>query len=287
MQSLNTKGLIDCHTHTKNSPDGYDSVEEMCRRAYDSGLAAYAITDHCEINRFYPEEYYGGKARFNPEDTFDFASDFERSMTENLAAKERWDGKLKLICGIELGQATHDFASADKVADDPRLDFIIGSMHQLPGNDDFAFLPYTAKDVPNMLERYYNEVVKLCKWGKFDVLGHLTYPLRYICGEHGIEVDMKPYEELIRETFKLLIDSGKGIEINTSGYRQKYGLPFPHLPYVKLFREMGGEILSIGSDAHRVTDLGKGIREGADLALEAGFKYLCYFEQRNTIFVKL
>ncbi len=102
--------------------------------------------------------------------------------------------------------------------------------------------------------------------GKFDVLGHLTYPLRYIQGEQGISVDMTPFDEVIREIFTILISSGKGIEINTSGYRQKYGMPFPNLPYVKLFKEMGGEILSLGSDAHKAEDLGKGLHDSAELA---------------------
>mgnify|MGYP000870376169 CR=1 FL=1 len=277
--------LIDCHTHTTNSPDGSSSVDEMINTAIEKNFAAYAITDHCEVNRWFSIDYYGDTP--NGYDTYDFGADFEKSMSANTAAKQKYDGKLNLLCGIELGQATHDFGIADAVVRDKRLDFVIGSMHQLPDNDDFAFIDYSKYSVPELVDKYYQEVYKLCKWGKFDVLGHLTYTLRYIEGNNEIKVDMSPYEEIIRESFKLLIENGKGIEINTSGLRQKYGKAFPDLYWVKIFREMGGEVISLGSDAHCAEDLGKGIEEGAKIALEAGFDYICYFKNRKQNFIKI
>ena len=277
--------LIDCHTHTKNSPDGFNIPEEMIKTALTKGLSAYAITDHCEVNHFFSIEYYGVTS--NGYDTYDFGRDFEKSMQENTALKEKYSDKLNLLCGIELGQATHDFGLADAIVKDKRLDFVIGSMHQLPNNDDFAFLDYTKADIPSLLENYYKEIYKLCKWNKFDVLGHLTYTLRYIEGENGIKVNMSPYEEIIRECFKLLIQNGKGIEINTSGLRQSYGQAFPNLYWIKMFREMGGEIISIGSDAHKIEDLGKGIKEGCEIALAAGFKNVCCFKNREPNFIAI
>ena len=117
--------------------------------------------------------------------------------------------------------------------------------------------------------------------------GKMTYTLRYIEGDHGIHVDMKHYEEIIRESFKLLIQNGKGIEINTSGLRQKYGKTFPDLYWVKIYRELGGEIISLGSDSHCAADIGKGIAEGAEIARDAGFDYLCFFKERKPNFIKI
>ncbi|MCI7350510.1 MAG: histidinol phosphate phosphatase, partial [Ruminococcus sp.] len=94
-------------------------------------------------------------------------------------------------------------------------------------------------------------------------------------------------EELIAESFKTLISNGKGIEINTSGLRQKYGKTFPDLSYLKLYKDLGGEILTIGSDAHCTADLGKGVKEGSELAQAAGFKRICYFEERKPVFVEI
>lgn len=277
--------LIDCHSHTHNSPDGDGSVLSMCRRAMELGLKAYAVTDHCEVNRFYSSDTYTATPK--EYDTYDFGIDFEKSMEENTKVKNKLGEKLNFICGIELGQATFDMELADKIVSDPRLDFILGSVHQIPDAEDFAFIDYNTADATVLLERYFDEMIKLCRWGKFDVLSHLTYALRYMEGEKGLRIDMTPYQEKIRTIFTLLIQSGKGIEINTSGFRQKYGKPLPTLDYIKLFRELGGEVLSVGSDSHFVTDLGKNIRDGAEMAKEAGFKYLCYFKERKPRFIPI
>ncbi len=277
--------LIDCHTHSVNSPDGNSTAEEMLKTAIKQGLSAYALTDHCEVNRWFSIEHYGAEP--NDYDTYDFGVDFENSMAENTELKEKYGKKINFICGLELGQAPADFGLAESIAADKRLDLVIGSIHQVMPYDDFAFIDYSKNSVEPLLELYYENVYKLCKWNKFDVLGHLTYPLRYIEGDNGIKVDMSKYEEIIRESFKVLIENGKGIEINTSGLRQAYGQTFPNLYWVKMFREMGGEILSVGSDAHCAADLGKGVKEGAEIALEAGFEHLCYFKERKPNFIKI
>lgn len=279
--------LIDCHTHTQFSVDSEADINKMIERACELELAAYAVTDHCECNRWYSEEHYKGEDTYR---YFDFGRDFENSVSAVTALKEKYENKINLICGVEMGQATHDCAIAEKIIGDNRLDFIIASMHQLPKTEDFAFInykEYSVDGIYELLERYFTEVYKLCKWGKFDILGHLTYTLRYIQGEYGIDIDTKRYDEIIAESFRALIQNGCGIEINTSGLRQSYGKTFPSLEYVKLYRELGGEILSIGSDAHTVEDLGKGVAEGAEIAKLAGFRHLCYFKQRKPVFIEI
>ena len=152
---------------------------------------------------------------------------------------------------------------------------------------DFYFLDYRTEDVPKLLEQYFSELLTLCQWGKFDVLGHMTYPLRYIEGEAGMPVDLSAYEEQIHECLKALVNNGCGLELNTSGLRQKYGKPFPTLEYIKLYREMGGESLSIGSDAHCAEDVGSGIKEALAIAKEAGFSYLCYYLEREPVYIPI
>lgn len=285
---MNLKGLIDCHTHTHFSPDSEESPEKMIETAISYNLAAYAVTDHCECNRWYSIEHYG--AHENGYDTWNFDRDFERSVSRVTELKKTYGDRLNLICGVELGQATHDYEVAEKVVSDKRLDFVIGSMHQLKTNDDFAFIKYenySYEGIMQLIAEYFDELLALCRWGKFDILGHITYTLRYIEGDYGLHVDMTRFEEIIRECFKEVIAHGKGIEINTSGLRQKYGKPFPDLGLLKIYKELGGEILSLGSDAHCAEDLGKGIAECADMAREAGFRYAAYFKERKPSFLKL
>lgn len=284
---MNLKGLIDCHTHTQFSVDSEADINLMIEKAISLGLYAYAVTDHCECNRWYSEEHYVGEDTYR---YFDFGKDFYNSVSAVTTLKERYNNKIKLICGVEMGQALQDVEVAEKIVSDNRLDFVIGSMHQLPKTEDFAFLDYTQltdSEIKKLLERYFTEIHKMCLWGKFDILGHLTYVLRYIEGAYGVKVDMKPYNDIIEDIFKVIISKGKGIEINTSGLRQKYGDTFPTLEYVKLYRELGGEILSLGSDTHFVEDVGKGIFDGAEIAKKAGFSYIAYYLNRKPQFIKL
>lgn len=285
------KILLDMHTHSSFSPDAEDSAEAMCLRAAELGLSVYALTDHCDVNFWYPVEYYFG----DREDVTDammygagkYALD---SIAEQVVLREKFRGKLDIIVGVEMGQPMQDKEKAAELSNDERLDFIIGSHHMNAGVDDFYYLDYskmTDSEIDALLKDYFLQTLDMCRFADIDVLGHLTYPLRYICGEHGRNVDISSYDEIIREIFKTLISRGKGIEINTSGLRQKYGRTFPDFETLKLYCELGGEILTIGSDAHKTADLGKGIHEGIELAKAAGFEYAAYFKRHDPQFLKL
>ncbi|MDO5148721.1 MAG: histidinol-phosphatase HisJ family protein [Oscillospiraceae bacterium] len=270
--------MIDCHTHTAISPDGYDCAAASYQKACSLGLKAIAVTEHCEANRpDGPEKY---KTVHKNEEHYFYNRDiFRKSMLENTEVMKNDSSGTVFVNGIELGQAVQNFEFADEIAADERLDFIIGSIHELNGRDDFAFLDYGKEDINRILDEYFDEVVSLCKWGKFDILGHLTYPLRYICGEARIPVNLKPFEEKIRLIFTELAEKDKGIEINTSGLRQLYGKTFPDFELICLFRECGGRIISIGSDAHRTSDIGSGVMNGCQLAKDAGFDKIYYFKK--------
>lgn len=276
--------LLDCHNHTHNSPDAQqETVLERCARAEELGLSVLAVTDHCEVNRFFSLAHYGHTP--SPFDTYDFGRDFERSMVENTEAKAQCKA-LTLLCGIELGQATLDLPMAEHLYHDARLDFVIGSMHQLKNWDDFAFLDYKSMDVAALMHENLAGLLELAGTDTYDVMGHLTYALRYI-SKQGITLDMAPYRDEIAEILRTVIAKGKGIEINTSGLRQAYGDTFPSLEYVRLYRDLGGEILTIGSDAHCNADLAKGVAAGMDIARAAGFPKIAYFVKHEPHFLPL
>ncbi len=278
--------LIDCHTHTHNSFDAEnDTVKERCERAIELGMDAMAVTDHCEANRFYDMKHYG-ITEPSENDVYNYKKDYENSVNEVTAVKEEYKNRFNLICGIELGQATADDEVADIILSDKRIDFIIGSMHELPGREDFYFLDYSKLDVNKLMEENFNEVYKLCRQDKFDVLGHLTYSLRYIEGEQGIKVDINRYRDIIAEIFSVIIHNKKGIEINTSGLRQKYGKTFPSLEYIELYKDLGGEIITFGSDCHCTADLGAGISQGIEIAGRAGFEKAAYYINHQPHFLK-
>lgn len=281
--------LTDCHTHTQFSVDSEADINACVERAATLGLDAYAITDHCECDAWYPKEHYSAEEQALIESA-DYAADFEASVSAVTALKEKYAGRLNLICGTELGQILFDKDAAAIVNADKRVDFVIGSVHRIRGEKDFYFIDYTQLDmnaIYDLLGRYFREVYELCQTELFDVVGHVTYSLRYMKQRHGICPDISRYDDIIAESFRSLAHSGRGIEINTSGLRQGFGATFPDLKYVKLFRELGGEILTIGSDSHTAEDIGANVADGAELAKAAGFRYLAYFKERKPNFLRI
>lgn len=281
--------LMDCHTHTQFSVDSEADINECVKRAAELGLAAYAITDHCECNAWHPEEHYSEEEKALLE-SCGYKEAFMDSVQAVTALKEKYEGRLNIICGTELGQILLDRDAADIVNSDERVDFIIGSVHQVTGEKDFYFIDYTKMtmdEIYDLLDRYFKEVLEMCRTGIPDVVGHLTYCLRYMKQRHGICPDISRYDDVIAEIFRTLAHNGKGIEINTSGLRQGFGDAFPSLKYLKLFRELGGEVISIGSDAHTPEDIGANVGDGAEMAKAAGFRYLTCFKKRKPVFINI
>ena len=281
--------LIDCHTHTANSPDGEGTVHQLMKRGAELGLTALGVSEHVEANRFYSAKHYNASPR-HPFEIFDYADVFEKSMAEISEAKSGGRACPELLCGIELGQPYADYNLSESIISDARLDYVIASAHELTDTGkfmDFAFVNYTVENAYTYVEQYFERVYDMCCWGKFDILGHLTYPLRYIVGTFGIDLDLSEFDYIIAEIFKKLAENGCALEINTSGLRQLYGNTFPTPKYVKMYKNLGGELLTIGSDAHRAGDLGKGIKDGTEIALAAGFSHLCFFRKRKAIFLKI
>lgn len=276
--------LMDCHTHTCCSPDSSAQLGDMLRQADSLGMTAFAITDHIELCRFFSQSFYGAKPR-NAEDFFDYGARYETSVQACTLAKDLYGGNMRLICGIEMGEPNADPALAESLLQDKRLDFVIASLHELPDMLDFYFLEYDSENAPGLLDRYFETILQICQWGKFDVLGHLTYPLRYMINA-GI-TDISPWKECIAESYRAIIRNGKGIELNTSGYRQVYGRPFPDRELLQLYRDLGGTILTLGSDAHCPKDVGGGIEQGTALAKSVGFEKVCYFLRHEPHWIEI
>ena len=118
-------------------------------------------------------------------------------------------------------------------------------------------------------DRYIEEHFELAELGFFDVLGHLGYTKRYM-KRRGFDIGLEGHEDRLRELFRLLIQNGKGIELNTSGLRDTTGSTFPEKHVLKLYREAGGEIITVGSDSHRTEDVGA-MKRPASFS-EAGFR---------------
>lgn len=266
--------LMDCHNHSNLSPDGYNTPEEMVQRAVQLGIKYYALTDHVEINKFFDEEYLYEEPVFK----------------SSIIVPQLIDKYKDSICisyGVELGQPLQDLKLTQRILDSYKYDYIIGSLHMCSGWEDFYYLDYSKVSADMLLKLYFDELLEMAKWNEFDILGHLTYPLRYIMGESKINIDMTQYLPVIKEIFKTIIKNDKGIEINTSGLRQQLGVPMPDASYIRLYYDLGGKLLTVGSDAHNTEDLGKGISKCIQIAREIGYKQLTFFKNRTPLFIDI
>jgi histidinol-phosphatase (PHP family) len=272
---MNIIDIADTHVHSTFSFDGEHTPRQMADKAAELGLTALTFTDHIDIDGYYDEFYR--QSTLMP-----------IAAAETPPLKDEYKGKIKLGFGAEIGQFMQNKELAEKLIKDFKFDFIIGSVHVVTGYKDCYYLDYYETDPNELLQKYFGEVLDMTENADIDVIGHLTYPLRYIMGRDRIEIDMNKYTEYIRNIFISAARKGIGLEINTGGIRKfNYNKADPGLEYVKMFKEAGGEIITIGSDAHRTSDLAAGFKDGAEIAKAAGFGQIAYFENRQPIFINL
>jgi histidinol-phosphatase (PHP family) len=255
--------LADYHSHSTFSSDGNDSFAAMLDAARKAGLNELCVTDHCDMSE---EKPFPAVGRY---------SEYARLNAENKSG-------CKLLLGIELGEPIHDLAKADASVNAAPYDFIIGSHHALKGEEDFYRLRFDSEDgLHRLMPRYFAELHEMAEWGKIDVLGHIDYPLRYT-GRDGFTVSslLPRYEDELRGLFGVLADKGIGLEVNV-------GKEVPDPALYALYRRCGGEIITVGSDAHRASDVGRRVKDGTELCRAAGFEYISLFEQRRVRFEKI
>lgn len=265
----------DFHLHSKFSPDSKAEPTEIIRTAKEKKLNHIIFTEHCEanLNQAMPE----GKPIWPPLDI--------KNYTSTISELQK-TAPMKVGIGIELGQATFAPKAAEEALKAYDWDIVLGSMHNIKNGIDFYYMDYLNEDIKRLTKLYLEDLYDLAVWNRFDILSHLYYHLRYIYRQ-GMELDIKKYEAEIRDIFRVLIINGKGIEINTASLDDAFGDVIPSLYYLKIYHEMGGEIITIGSDGHREDRIGFGFEYALDLLREAGFKAISSFEKRKVTFIDI
>lgn len=274
--------MHETHCHSLYSGDvdkeRGSSVDGLCRKAVELGLESIAVTDHLEIqqtmgNIFPPLDNEGIRRDIN-------------------AAKEKYKGILEVVYGTELAQACHDMKKTEKILGEYKFDFIIGSVHAVRGFPDFSDMEYSVvsdSTLKRAWELYLSELEELVDWGGFDTLAHITYPYRYFKrnGRDGLISVFEKGREYYETVLKKIVEKGIALEVNTSGLRQGAGTTFPHNELIKFYRELGGEMLTVGSDAHYANDLAADIEPTYGVIKSLGFDSIVTFRGRKPVFHKL
>lgn len=258
--------LADYHVHSTCSQDGRQTMAQAAQAAVAAGMDELCLTDHVDTVYWGPEQ--------KPRRDFDWDA-VRRQFRQ---AQEQWGHRITLRLGAELGEAAMSFQRAEHLMQNaPPLDFVIGSIHMAGKKFHHKDLYYIEKAdeayYDSVIDSYLEDVLALARWGEFQVLGHLTLPLRYINENYGEHMTFAHHMDQVEEIFRTIIPKGLGIECNTNRGNE----PLPGADILRLYRRLGGEIITLGSDAHRPEDVGCFIRQRQELLRECGFRYFTTF----------
>lgn len=265
--------MFDFHIHSEFSDDSSTSLSEHAEAALKLGLNGICLTDHIDID-------YA-----NPQTKFEL--NFPKYMEQLEKQKEIYKNELEIYTGIEIGLQIHVTEENKAYMQNKQFDFVIGSIHCANKKELYGGSFFEGISDHEGIELFFYETLKCLElFTDYDVLGHPDVIRRYLIhGEKGF--DFLRYKEYIRTVLLMLIQSGKGIEINTSGLRYDLASFHPMPEIVKLYKELGGEVITLGSDAHAASHIGYAFKDALQLLTDSGFKYYTIFKSRKPVFIKI
>ena len=269
--------LTDYHVHSDVSEDSDAAMWDMVRAEAAAGVGIVCFTNHCDLFRWQDDA---------PNPRCRVVTSESAEKLREMCGAHRVPIEVRL--GTELAEGHRDPALAGELAADPALDFVLGSLHLLPGWGDLHDLHYTsAEQCEFFFDLYLDELQQIAALDFYDVLAHLGYGRRYM-RRAGVDAAMtlSRFGGKIERLLRTVVEKGKGLEINCSGIRDGCG-PFPSEEILRLYRSLGGEIVTVGSDAHSPRNAAKCVREGHEVLRRCGFDHVTVFRQRKPEFIKL
>ncbi len=239
------------------------------------GIPRLCVTDHQDFD--YPPQY-----------NIDFTFPTDLYFTKLAALREEYRGRIAVFTGVELGLRTHLARQLTEYANGWPFDYVIGSIHLVGDRDPYYPDFFQGRSEEEAYREYFTctlENVKL-HLDAFDALGHLDYAVRYgPCRNKYYSYEK--YRDIIDEILKILAEHGKALECNTSGLRSGLGHTNPHPDIIRRFVQLGGEMITIGSDAHSPEQLGYGFQTLKDMLSGCGVSYYTEFHSRKPVFYPL
>ena len=270
--------LTDSHMHTAFSSDSDTPMETMIQAAIERGLTGICITDHHDID--FPILF----------ENLDFQLDTPSYIEEFHRLKEQYGHKIDLRIGVELGimPDTGDKLKKYLATYGKEFDFVLGSTHLVNKVDPYLPEYYGGfEKEQDGFRRYFEENMKnLETFDLMDSFGHYDYAVRYAPNK---DLYYKPseYADMTDAFLRKLIDKGIALELNTAGL--KYGMQQanPHIEILTHYRNLGGELLTIGADGHKPEHIAWDFKTAEEILKEAGFSYYTVYRKRKPEMVKL
>ena len=267
----NKNTFADMHTHSVNSHDSVCEMEDMCLMQIKRGTNIFAVTDHCDV--------------FSYKD-YDIYTPIKKSAETVCELNKKYDGKCLMLSGVEISEGFWYKSEYEKIHSLLAYDVILGSVHCVKYKDletpysgiDFSKL--TNEQIYSYMNCYFNDMLEMIDATDFDILAHMTCPLRYITGKYGINVDLSAFDGKITEILKAIINKGIALEVNTSGYAAiKESVPGKEI--LKKYFDMGGYLITLGSDAHIAENASCYFDKAVETLKAIGFKNIYYYKGRK------
>lgn len=267
----------DYHLHSHFSGDCKEPMENMIQKGIEQGLTHMCFTEHMDMD--YPT------TEADPEGKFIVNTD--SYLYELITLKEKYADKIKILFGIELGLQPHLKRELAQYAKSYDFDFIIGSSHICNKMDPYYPAFYEGRNETEAYMEYFTSILDNIKsFSNFDVYGHLDYVVRYGPNKDA-DYSYSQYKDIIDSILELLIEKEKGLEINTGGLRAGLKSTNPSIDIIRRYRQLGGEIITVGSDAHQTGDVASKFERAQEILLDCGFKYYTTFEKRYPEFHRI
>ena len=265
----------DTHLHTSFSSDSDSPMESMILKGIQLGLAAICFTDHHDID--FPD---------NPEN-LDFLLDPDSYYNAWKQSEEKYAGRIEILHGIELGIQPHLGEKLNKFMDQygERYDFIIASCHVVDQMDPYEPLYFNTLGTRKGMRKYYETIYQnLMVFDQYQTVGHLDYAARYI-KKPVPTFHYADYADILDEILSFIINNDKALEINTSGLKAGLPWPNPHMSILKRYKQLGGERITIGSDAHKPEHMAYGFHLLPGILKEAGFDHYEIYRKKQPFLI--
>ncbi len=271
LKPTRSKGfIVDMHTHSEHSHDSVCPIVDMAESQKNNKISAFAVTDHCDIEYFETQ-------------------DLERIIGDSVldADKNNFQFEdIEILKGVEIGEGFWHKEVTEKIVSMGKYDVIIGSIHAV--KFEGYEMPYSQMNFADMekdtaekyFDKYLDDMIYMIENTEFDVLAHLTCPLRYINGKYGLNIDCKDHKEKITSILRLIIEKNAALEVNTSCKGSSYDEFMPEEWIVAIYKELGGERITLGSDAHIAKNASHAFADAVEMLKRQGFDKAYYYKNR-------
>ncbi|MDW7672442.1 MAG: histidinol-phosphatase HisJ family protein [Bacillota bacterium] len=257
--------MFDFHVHTHHSFDAESPASVLVEQAIHLGITRLCLTDHVDYD-------YDGEGS-------EFSFSYQAFFDEISRIRHLYQNQIEILTGVEFGLQPHVIDEYRKDADQWPFDYIIGSLHSAKKTDIYTGPYFVDRDQRQAYLDYFDDMFQVVQQnGPFNVIGHFDMIKRY--GHFDSPLPLPEYQEIAEAIFRALIAEGKGIEVNTSGFRYGLGDAHPSRDLLALYRECGGEIIVLGSDAHRASELGDHFKEMLQVLHALNYKYVTTFRKQ-------